>query len=181
MRIPRGVRRSSELSGLPLRGVRPMGFPVRSGNDFQAVQASRRTPTSLKFHRRRPAFEWANSRSMNAPNNNFLATLQRHRGGAILEEASTLLQELVAAVATTGKGGTLTIKLSVKPATRGQSAVVVQDKITCAPPKVEAEASFWFASNEGELRKDDPRQAALPFATVDGGKTSEPTKTAAAV
>jgi hypothetical protein len=118
---------------------------------------------------------------MNAPNNNFLATLQRHRGGAILEEASTLLQELVAAVATTGKGGTLTIKLSVKPATRGQSAVVVQDKITCAPPKVEAEASFWFATNEGELRKDDPRQAALPFATVDGGKTSEPTKTAAAV
>lgn len=113
--------------------------------------------------------------------NMFLATLQRHRGGLTLEEASAQLAELVSAVALSGKGGTLTLKLAVRPASRGKSAVVVQDKLTITLPKVEAEESFWFATEAGELCTDDPKQRQLPFAAVQGGKQSSPAAAAAAV
>lgn len=48
--------------------------------------------------------------------NAFLPTLQRHRGGLLLEEAGSKLAEVVAAVHATGKAGRLTITLDVKPA-----------------------------------------------------------------
>lgn len=101
--------------------------------------------------------------------NGFMVTLQRHRGGKLLDEASKALQELVAAVALTGKGGTVTLTLAVKPATRGQAAVVVQDRMKTKIPQMEPEASFWFATADGDLQKDDPRQASLPLGVVPGG------------
>lgn len=96
------------------------------------------------------------------PSGQFLATMQRHRGGLLLDEASQLLGELVEAVNATGKPGSLTITLNLKPATRGQSAMVLTDKITPRLPKIEAEASFWFG-HDGQLVKDDPRQRPLNF------------------
>lgn len=102
---------------------------------------------------------------MNEPNS-FLATLQRHRGGALLAEASNQLAALVAAVHATGKPGSVTIKLDIRPATRGRSAVVLKDKVTPKLPSIEAEESFWFATENGALTKDDPQQSKLPFEPV---------------
>lgn len=113
--------------------------------------------------------------------NNFLATLQRHRGGKILAEGSTKLQELVAAVHESGKGGTLTLKITVKPAARGQCAVALSDNIKVQMPQVEPENSFWFSTPIGELCKDDPRQREIPFTPVTGGKIEDQQSAAHAV
>lgn len=101
--------------------------------------------------------------------NEFLSALQRHRAGGLLEDASGKLNEVVAAVALTGKAGSLTIKLNVKPASRGHAAVVVQDTVTSKVPRLEPEASFWFATAEGHLQTEDPRQKQLPLSVHQGG------------
>ena len=112
--------------------------------------------------------------------NALLAALQSHRGGAILGEGSAALQELVAAVAMTGKAGTLTIQIKVSPATRGHSAVVLGDKITLKAPAMQAEESFWYATEGGELRKNDPRQREMSLAIVESGPATQPTPAQAA-
>lgn len=97
------------------------------------------------------------------PTNSFLSTLQRHRGGAVLHEASQKLAELTAAVHATGKAGTLTLTFALKPASRGVNAVVLKDRVACKVPSIEAEESFWFADSSGSLLKEDPRQKQLGF------------------
>jgi hypothetical protein len=97
------------------------------------------------------------------PSNSFLTLLQTHRGAGVLADASQGLSELVAAVQNTGKPGTLTVTLRISPASRGNSAVVVGDRIVAKVPQMAAEESFWFATEDGKLLRDDPRQARLPF------------------
>jgi hypothetical protein len=112
---------------------------------------------------------------MNSPvSNSFLSTLQRHRGGGLLADASDKLAAVVAGVRATGRPGQLTVKLTVKPAQRGQSAVVLTDVVEAKAPRVEAEASFWFADDDGLLRTTDPRQKELPLRTVTGSVIDVP-------
>jgi hypothetical protein len=112
-----------------------------------------------------------------APDSLFLGTLQRHRGGA-MADASERLRSVVAAVHETGKTGSMTITLVVKPAQRGQNAVVLSDQVKAKIPATEAEASFWFATPEGALAKSDPRQREFAIEAMDGAKT-EPAAAAA--
>lgn len=113
--------------------------------------------------------------NMNSPvSNSFLTTLQRHRGGGLLADASERLAAVVAGVRATGRPGQLTVKLTVKPAQRGQSAVVLTDVVEAKAPRVEAEASFWFADDDGLLRTTDPRQKELPLRTVSGSVIDVP-------
>jgi len=116
------------------------------------------------------------------PSNGFLATLQRHRGGKVLDEASQQLAAVVAGVLATGKPGHITVKLGVKPAGRGHSAVVVTDEVTSKAPVEKVEESFWFGTERGELCKDDPRQQDLRFTpdapVVQGGAQQDAAPTA---
>lgn len=104
------------------------------------------------------------------PSNAYLATVQRHRGGKALDEASAKLAEVVAAVVETGKAGTVTITLKIAPASRGNGAVTVTDEVTAKIPQSPRPDSFWFASEDGALSKDDPRQKELfvPKAVTGG-------------
>jgi hypothetical protein len=106
--------------------------------------------------------------------NLFLNTMQRHRGGKDLADVSLRLSEAVAAVASTGKPGSVTLTIKVKPAKRGQNAVVVETDLKAKVPSIEPEASFWFATPEGSLQTEDPRQMAMfgaqpPMVVVGGG------------
>lgn len=100
---------------------------------------------------------------MNQTGNGFLASLQRHRAGQVLDEASVKLAEVVAGVMATGKPGSLTVKLVVKAASRGQGAVVMTDQVSAKVPQLQSVDSFWFADGAGNLCKDDPRQRDLKF------------------
>lgn len=96
------------------------------------------------------------------PFNDFL---REHRGGVSHDELSDALQELVAGVVAEGKGGTLTFKISVKPAGK-TGGLEVTDEIKVSPPKETKSATIFFASPENNLVRQDPRQASLELREI---------------
>lgn len=97
-----------------------------------------------------------------------LETLREIRKGGFLDEAALKLQELVNAVTTTGKGGKLTLSISVVPAGRGSvKTVVVQDAIAVNLPQPDREVTIFFPTNDGDLSRSDPAQMPLALRTVD--------------
>jgi hypothetical protein len=92
--------------------------------------------------------------------------LREHRNGASHDELSDALQELVAAVTEEGKAGTLTLKITVKPANAGQGALLVVDEIKTAPPKTTKSGSIFFASPDNNLVREDPRQPKLDLREI---------------
>lgn len=104
--------------------------------------------------------------------NGFLATMQRHRGGHALTEASEALARVVAGVLATGKPGKLTITLAVKPAGRSANALMLSDQIGETVPALGKPDSFWFGDDSGNLLTEDPRQTVMQFTprALSGGE-----------
>jgi hypothetical protein len=99
----------------------------------------------------------------------FLQLLQQHRGGECLHEVSQGLRELTKAVQITGKGGVLTFKLAMKPASGIRGAVAVADDVSVKLPKLPKDGSLFYANAEGRLMRDDPNQTTLDLKVVKGG------------
>lgn len=96
-----------------------------------------------------------------------LETLREIRRGAFLDEAAEKLQELVTAVTATGKGGKLSLTVSVSPAGRGSvRTVVVQDAITMSLPSPDKEVTVFFPTQDGSLQRSDPAQMPLGLTPV---------------
>ena len=91
----------------------------------------------------------------------FAAFLLEHRRGKSHAELSEALRDLVMAVEETRKAGTLTYTLKIKPQERTPGAVMVADQIKCSLPEHERSESIFFATEYGELIRNDPRQTAL--------------------
>lgn len=88
----------------------------------------------------------------------FSTWLFEQRRGALDAELSQELRELVNAVATHQKGGTLTLTVKVAPASGDRDAFVVLDDVKVTLPKGERSPAIWFADENGDLRRYDPRQ-----------------------
>jgi hypothetical protein len=103
----------------------------------------------------------------------FAAVLQELRAGLTHAELSDRLVELVTACQATGKGGSITFTLSVKP-TKGESGVmVVTDKIAAKIPEGERGEGIFFSTIEGNLVRQDPRQQELPLREVQRPQARE--------
>lgn len=89
----------------------------------------------------------------------FAATLATIRPGTDYE-AEEKLRELLHEVALTGKGGTLTLKLDVKPA-KAEGMVEVTDSISVRTPARKRTTALAFIGKDDELQKDDPNQHPL--------------------
>ena len=100
----------------------------------------------------------ANSRS-------FHDFLREHRNGVTSDELSDALQELVAAVTAEGKGGTLTLKVKIKPAGKS-GALEVTDEIKVTAPAQTRSASLFYASPENNLIREDPKQTKLDLRSI---------------
>jgi hypothetical protein len=98
-----------------------------------------------------------------------LETLREIRRGAFLDEAAEKLHELVSAVTASGKGGTLTLRLTVQPAGRGNAVrtVIVVDQITSNLPAPDREVTVFFPTEAGELSRSDPSQLPLGLRPVE--------------
>lgn len=95
------------------------------------------------------------------------------RQGGLLEDIDEALRELNRCVGFIGKGGTLTIKISVKPATKNSgSSVIVSDEVNLKTPKLPTAETILFATDDGDLCESDPRQRKLNFDKVE--PTEEP-------
>lgn len=91
-------------------------------------------------------------------------TLRHLQGGSFLDEASEQLADLVSAVDATGKAGKITLEISIKKMSKGAMGVI--GKIKLSKPMEAPDATLMFATPEGNLLTEDPRQQKLELKTV---------------
>lgn len=90
----------------------------------------------------------------------FTQFLQQQRKGLLHEEITDALADIVAAVMSTGKDGSLTITLKVKPF--GEDGITIQDKWTPKIPTPPAKPSVFFADEHGTFSRNRLNQPELP-------------------
>lgn len=92
----------------------------------------------------------------------FAITLQDLRDGRVHAELTQQFGDLLAKVQETGKAGDLTLKIKIKPATRGDvDKVTISDAITVNLPKPERGEDIYWLTEECELSRNHPRQGNL--------------------
>lgn len=89
----------------------------------------------------------------------FPDTLAHIRYGELAEELADGLNELVSKVSSTGKAGKLVLTLALKPGKGGQ--IEVADDLKLTLPKEDRGHTIMFATPEGNLQREDPRQRSL--------------------
>lgn len=94
----------------------------------------------------------------------FADFLREQSKGLTHEELSANLQALVGAVADTGKKGSLTLIVHVDPIKGDDAAFSIHDEIRLKLPEHDRPASMFFADDEHNLTRRDPRQ--LEFDTL---------------
>jgi len=105
----------------------------------------------------------------NVPSHNarpFLNIAAEIRRGLFLDECTDELQRIVAAVEEAGKAGKLVIEITVSPASKGQGAVKVSDKIKAVLPAFAAGETIMFVTTDNNLVANDPRQQSLELRSV---------------
>lgn len=95
-----------------------------------------------------------------------LGVLQRLGGGHLMEELYELLQRMAEEAVATGKAGSVTLKLTISTQSQGDPMVVIQEQLSCAPPKKDPRGAYFFAV-DGGLYKEDPRQLKMDFRMVN--------------
>lgn len=95
----------------------------------------------------------------------FIDTLREVEFGHLLDELSDAQKEVVDAVSSTNKAGTITITLSYKPEGSGQ--LTIKADIKKKVPTLARGTSLFFMTPEGNLQREDPRQQKLPLKSVD--------------
>ncbi len=97
------------------------------------------------------------------PQTPFTDLLHELRSGDAMKDASALLTQLITDIQAVGKGGSLTLTLSIAPVTKGNTTtLVVVEDIKVKPPKIDSGSTIVFATDKGELSRRDPRQPKLP-------------------
>lgn len=91
----------------------------------------------------------------------FAAWLVEQRRGGLHGEISDALAGLVAACMEHDKPGTLTLKVSIKPA--AGDAVAITDDVTVKAPQADRGAALFFTDARGNLSRRNPRQTELPL------------------
>jgi hypothetical protein len=82
----------------------------------------------------------------------------------VLDHAGSKFADLINAVTGTGKGGSLTLKIEVKPSTAG--ALAVKASVAVKAPQGKPAESLLWPTPEGNLMAEDPRQSNLDLKPV---------------
>lgn len=92
-------------------------------------------------------------------------TLRLLDEGAFLDKCSEQLAALVRGIEETGKPGKLQITLALKRGTKG--AVLITPDVTTKVPEQKADATMLWATSDGSLTVDNPKQQKLDLRQVD--------------
>lgn len=92
-------------------------------------------------------------------------TLRLLDEGAFLDRCSDQLARLVRSVEETGKPGKLQITLGLKRGAKG--ALLIAPEVTVKVPEPKLEATMLYATVEGNLTTENPRQQKLDLRQVD--------------
>lgn len=97
----------------------------------------------------------------------FADWLTEQREGSLSAELSAGLNQLVEAVNTTGKAGTLTLKINVKPISKESAgSVMVRDDVTLKLPEGDRGEALYFVDGNANLTRHNPAQPQLPLREV---------------
>jgi hypothetical protein len=88
----------------------------------------------------------------------FTDVLRDIRKGRPVEEATEALADVVMAVDETGKEGSVTITLKIKPAKHGGPEKVLIAEVTAKKPWADIASAIFFSDEDGNLVRFDPRQ-----------------------
>lgn len=91
----------------------------------------------------------------------FAVTLAQLAKGKTNKQLSDELRDVVAGVAKTHKNGKLTVTIHVKPQPKIDGAVIVSAVSKATVPAFEQAAEILYATDDGELVRDDPHQHRL--------------------
>lgn len=91
----------------------------------------------------------------------FNHTIANLRYGQTQHELSAELHAAVCAAIDTGKSAELTLKIKIKPEAQGKQ-VFISDEIKTKIPQLPREQTILFPTPDGNLTRDDPRQASIP-------------------
>ena len=98
----------------------------------------------------------------------------RHIGGGVfIDTASEQMAELIRAIDIAGGSGSLTLTITAKKTTRG-GAMLLIGKTSLKKPAEEPMEAILFATPEGNLLAEDPRQAKLDLKQVVGASDAPP-------
>lgn len=86
----------------------------------------------------------------------FTDTLRAIRFGELQNELTEQMNTLTKACTESGRAGELVLKIKLKPGKSGQLELV--DDLNVRMPKKERGTSIFFATPEGNLQREDPRQ-----------------------
>jgi hypothetical protein len=88
----------------------------------------------------------------------FASFLCQHNRGRSEKELSEKLTDLVAAVEDTGRAGSITYTLTIKPEPKAEHAMLVTDQIKVKTPEYDRPVSIFFADPDHNLVRTDPSQ-----------------------
>jgi hypothetical protein len=104
----------------------------------------------------------------------FNETIVQIGNGQALRELSEALEQVVAAVRGTGKSGSLTFTLKVAPASKGATDVLmVESQVKTKLPEADRGMTIFYATQENQLVRNDPKQQMLPLRVVELEARSE--------
>lgn len=99
------------------------------------------------------------------PSNAFPQLLSELDHGFAQDEASRQLTDLVRAVRDVCKPGELVVKLKITPAGAGKLMTITYD-ISAKTPKEDKDATLLFATETGQLQRENPEQKTFNLRTV---------------
>ncbi len=89
----------------------------------------------------------------------FVATITDMRDGSLLQDLDESLLNVLAHVRNSGRKGEVTLKLTIRPASKGSVATLLLDaQIRETLPKLEFPTSVFYANDTGGLSRRDERQ-----------------------
>jgi len=94
----------------------------------------------------------------------FLHTIAHLRCGATQAELSEALNECVTRARETGSAASLTLTLKIEP--DGDGTYRIGDKFASKLPSMKRGSTIMYGTPDGNLLREDPRQAQLPLRPV---------------
>lgn len=88
-------------------------------------------------------------------------------GGKFIEELTDALQELALSCRGTGKPGSMTISLKMKPGKGGASIMTLEHDFKVKSPEFERPSDIMFVTKGGDLVCQNPDQGTLPLRIVE--------------
>jgi hypothetical protein len=91
----------------------------------------------------------------------FTDILRQVRKGLLVEQLDEQMQKLIQAIDSTGKGGSLTLTVNIKPSKTGGWDKNFAFDIKAKLPARSAPEAVFFSNPDGDLSRDDPDQRPL--------------------